>query len=67
MVKLLQTLKWSPDGCHVETISAGEHQELPPRAVEIALQLGILDQSGVGQKNIEQPEQPEQPGKKAKK
>lgn len=47
MIKLLKELKWSPDGCAVETISAGEYQvgSLPLRAVAIALELGFLESS----------------------
>jgi len=47
MIKLLKELKWSPDGCAVETISPGEYQVgiLPPRAVAIALELGFLEDS----------------------
>lgn len=73
MVTLLKPLKWSPDGCRIETIEAGEHDELPMRAIEIAEQIGILcvDSKPV-QTVAEQPEQPEQPepektDKKAKK
>lgn len=73
MVTLLKPLKWSPDGCRIETIEAGEHDELPMRAIEIAEQIGILyvDSKPV-QAVAEQPEQPEQPepektDKKAKK
>lgn len=43
MVTLLKPLKWSPDGCRIEIIEAGEHEELPARAIEIAGQIGILD------------------------
>lgn len=71
MPVLKQSLKWSPDGCRVETIPAGEHEELPTRAIEIAKQMGIL---GVDTGNEQEtfPEQPEQPepkktDKKAKK
>lgn len=64
MFKLLTELKWSPDGCRVETIPKGEHEDLPERAVEIAIQLSILDQS-TGGPNTGQ--QPEQPSKKVKK
>lgn len=42
MVTLLKPLKWSPDGCRIEIIEAGEHEELPARAIEIAGQIGIL-------------------------
>lgn len=73
MVTLLKPLKWSPDGCRIETIEAGEHDEIPMRAIEIAEQIGILyvDSKPV-QTVAEQPEQPEQPepektDKKAKK
>lgn len=43
MPVLNTSLKWSPDGCRIEVIPAGEHPELPDRAQEIASQLGILD------------------------
>ncbi len=43
MVTLLKALKWSPDGCRIETLPAGEHEDLPPRVLEIAEQLGILN------------------------
>lgn len=43
MPVLKTSLKWSPDGCRIEVIPAGEHPELPDRALEIASQLGILD------------------------
>ncbi|MFO3903824.1 hypothetical protein AAHD62_04750 [Enterobacter hormaechei] len=43
MITLLKPLKWSPDGCRIEIIEAGEHEELPARAIEIAGQIGILD------------------------
>jgi len=56
MFLLSESLRWSPDGCHVETIPAGEHPELPPRAVEIAGQLGILTtDSGPSDDESEQP------------
>lgn len=48
MVKLLKPLKWSPDGCRIETIAAGEHEELPARAIEIAEQIGILAEVETG-------------------
>lgn len=74
MPVLKQSLKWSPDGCRVETIQAGEYEELPSRAIEIAAQLGILGVDTENEREIvsEQPEQPEQPepektDKKAKK
>ncbi|WJM83219.1 hypothetical protein [Pectobacterium brasiliense] len=70
MFNLLKDLKWSPDGCIVETISAGSYQdgELPARALTIAEQLGIIEivASGDDQTNAgKQPEQPE--AKKSKK
>lgn len=67
MVTLLKPLKWSPDGCRIETIEAGEHDEIPMRAIEIAEQIGILyvDSKPV-QTVAEQPE-PEKTDKKAKK
>lgn len=71
MVTLLKALKWSPDGCRIETLPAGEHEDLPPRVLEIAEQLGILSAIEGGEKKPDadqQPEQPEQPEqKKAKK
>ncbi|HAT4609368.1 hypothetical protein [Citrobacter freundii] len=74
MPVLKQSLKWSPDGCRVETIQAGDYEELPSRAIEIAAQLGILGVDTENEREIvsEQPEQPEQPepektDKKAKK
>lgn len=48
MVILLKPLKWSPDGCRIETIEAGEHDELPARAIEIAGQIGILAEAETG-------------------
>ncbi|MBW5875175.1 hypothetical protein [Yersinia enterocolitica] len=71
MHKLTKNLDWSPDGCHVETLPAGEYEELPARVLVIASQLNILelvDAQLLGQKADEQPEQPEQPvDKKSKK
>ena len=71
MITLLKALKWSPDGCRIETLPVGEHEDLPPRAIEIAEQLGILGAIEGGEKKPDadqQPEQPEQPEqKKAKK
>ncbi|HGF0769565.1 TPA: hypothetical protein ACF7ZB_001883 [Kluyvera georgiana] len=73
MVTLLKPLKWSPDGCRIETIEAGEYDELPMRAIEIAEQIGILYVNSKPVQTVaEQPEQPEQPepektDKKAKK
>lgn len=64
MVMLLKDLKWSPDGCRIETLPAGEHEDMPPRALEIADQLGILSAIEGGEKKRDadqQPEQPEQP------
>ncbi|WP_304167792.1 hypothetical protein [Lonsdalea britannica] len=48
MNKLTKDLKWSPDGCTIETISAGEYQagDLPERAIAIAMQLGIYESDG---------------------
>lgn len=68
MPVLKQCLKWSPDGCRVETIQAGEYEELPSRAIEIAAQLGILGVDTENEREIvsEQPE-PEKTDKKAKK
>ena len=44
MPELLRELKWSPDGCIVESIPAGVYSdgELPVRAEEIATELGII-------------------------
>lgn len=74
MPVLKTSLKWSPDGCRVVEIPAGEHAELPARAQEIAVQLGILelDGSNSGQDAATQPEpqpepQPEKTDKKTKK
>lgn len=63
MPVLKQSLKWSPDGCHVETIPAGEYEELPARAIEIAAQLGILGVDTEIEQEIvtEHPEHPEHP------
>ncbi|ENF9265390.1 hypothetical protein ACRV5B_002751 [Citrobacter freundii] len=48
MPELLCDLKWSPDGCVVETITAGVYSdgELPARAEEIATELGIIKFGG---------------------
>ncbi|EKN4723988.1 hypothetical protein GNO67_002986, partial [Yersinia enterocolitica] len=43
MHKLTKNLDWSPDGCHVETLPAGEYEELPARVLVIASQLNILE------------------------
>ncbi|EKN3496547.1 hypothetical protein RSF51_002098, partial [Yersinia enterocolitica] len=43
MHKLTKNLEWSPDGCHVETLPAGEYEELPDRVLVIASQLNILE------------------------
>ncbi len=71
MHKLTKNLEWSPDGCHVETLPAGEYEELPDRVLVIASQLNILESVDFqlpDQKADEQPEQPEQPAdKKSKK
>lgn len=71
MHKLTKNLDWSPDGCHVETLHAGEYEELPARVLVIASQLNILELVDLQlpeQKADEQPEQPEQPAdKKSKK
>lgn len=44
MPELLRELKWSPDGCIVESIPAGVYSdgEPPVRAEEIAAELGII-------------------------
>lgn len=71
MPVLKQSLKWSSDGCHVETIPAGEYEELPARAIEIAAQLGILGVDTEIEQEIvtEHPEHPapEKTDKNAKK
>ncbi len=70
MITLLKPLKWSPDGCRIEIIAAGEHDELPARAIEIAEQIGILYVDSKPVETVaEQPEQPEpeKTDKKAKK
>ncbi|WP_370611669.1 hypothetical protein [Citrobacter meridianamericanus] len=48
MPELLRELKWSPDGCIVESIPAGVYSdgELPARAEEIAAELGIIQFGG---------------------
>lgn len=48
MPELLRELKWSPDGCTVESIPAGVYPdgELPARAEEIAAELGIIKFGG---------------------
>ncbi|EMM2361739.1 TPA: hypothetical protein R8G55_002868, partial [Citrobacter freundii] len=48
MPELLRELKWSPDGCIVESIPAGVYPdgELPARAEEIAAELGIIKFGG---------------------
>lgn len=67
MFELRKDLKWSPDGCTVETISAGSYQdgELPARALTIAEQLGILEAVAITEQQINAGEQPEP--KKSKK
>ncbi|EHM8973040.1 hypothetical protein [Escherichia coli] len=70
MITLLKPLKWSPDGCRIEIIEAGEHEELPARAIEIAEQIGILYVDSKPVETVaEQREQlePEKTDKKAKK
>ncbi|HDL7225487.1 TPA: hypothetical protein PXN00_001097 [Yersinia enterocolitica] len=60
MHKLIKNLDWSPDGCHVETLLAGEYEELPARVLVIASQLNILELVDLqlpGQKADEQAEQ----------
>ena len=48
MPELLRELKWSPDGCIVESIPAGVYSdgELPARAEEIAAELRIIKFGG---------------------
>jgi len=80
MIKLTRALKWSPDGMRVETVEAGEYDQLPDRAVEIAAQLGILANDTVDESEIKPEaekeiteakevisEEPEKPTSKAKK
>ncbi|ENE2789214.1 hypothetical protein ABNF24_004245, partial [Yersinia enterocolitica] len=43
MHKLTKNIEWSPDGCHVETLPAGEYEKLPARVLDIASQLNILE------------------------
>lgn len=61
MFKLLAELKWSPDGCRVETIPRGEHEDLPERAIEIAGQLGILAETEPGGVEVIPPVLPTEP------
>jgi len=61
MVILLKPLKWSPDGCRIETIAAGEHDELPARAIEIAGQIGILAEAEPGGGEVIPPVPPTEP------
>ncbi len=35
---------WSPNGFDIEEVEAGEHEELPERAIEIAESLGVLNE-----------------------
>ncbi|WP_127958084.1 hypothetical protein [Serratia microhaemolytica] len=64
MIKLLEDLKWSPNGCVIEIIRAGEYQpsELPERAIAIASQLNIICSvdSGDDGQNAGQEQQSEQ-------
>ncbi|HDL7190944.1 TPA: hypothetical protein PXM83_001280 [Yersinia enterocolitica] len=61
MHKLTKNLDWSPDGCHVETLPAGEYEELPARVLVIASQLNILELADLQLPELpELPEQPEQ-------
>lgn len=61
MIILLKPLKWSPDGCRIETIEAGEHDELPARAIEIAEQIGILAEAETGSGEVNPPVPPPEP------
>ncbi len=56
MHKITRSFVWSPDGCHIARIEAGEHDELPERAVQIAEQLGFL---GVDNKPVVSQDPPE--------
>ena len=60
MPELLRELKWSPDGCIVESIPAGGYSdgELPVRAEEIAAELGI---NKFGSGGVHVPAEPEPP------
>jgi len=72
MYTLNQPLTWAPDGMNIETIPAGEHDELPEKAIQIALELNILEEierQELPPENTEKPEpEPEpEPVKKASK
>ncbi len=70
MFNLRKDLKWSPDGCTVQTIPAGSYQDgdLPERALTIAEQLGVLETIDKDDQQIKDEKQPEQPEpKKSKK
>lgn len=58
MPELLRELKWSPDGCIVESIPAGVYSdgELPVRAEVIAAELGIIK---FGSGGVHVPAEPE--------
>ena len=43
MITITKTFKWSPNGYDVETIATGEHEALPEEALNIAGELGVLD------------------------
>ncbi|WP_448216284.1 hypothetical protein [Endozoicomonas sp. 2B-B] len=45
MITITKSFKWSPNGYDVETVAAGEHEELPERAQLIAKELGVLGDS----------------------
>ncbi|CAB3647649.1 hypothetical protein LMG26696_02623 [Achromobacter pulmonis] len=41
-IKITKAFQWSPNGYDVTTVEIGEHESLPDRAAEIALQLGVV-------------------------
>lgn len=45
MFIIKKSFKWSPNGYDVETVEAGEHEELPEKVVEIAKELDVLEGS----------------------
>ena len=42
MITIKESFNWSPNGYDIETIEAGDHDELPDRAVAIAGELDLL-------------------------
>ena len=72
LLKLLKDLQWSPDGCVVVTIPAGDYppEEIPECAQVIAGQLGIIEKFADGLKGDNIPPEPEpepEPVKKSRK